>query len=467
MSEGRILVVDDQPAVRSYLRGILEEKGYVVSEAADGEAGLREFRSAAGGLSLVILDLDLGRGGPPGLEVLKRMKEIEAGVPVLILSGKATVPLAVEAIRLGAEDVLEKDTYIERTLDASVEKIRRLQQVVADNRRLTGENRNLRRRVDLYEEEFRRKYRLIGESPAFLGVLEEARRVATVPRPVLIRGERGTGKELLAALIHYASDRHDKPFVTINCAAFSGNLLESELFGHEKGAFTGADKRKVGRFELADEGTLFFDEIGNMPVEFQEKVLRVLEYQTFERVAGTETIKVNVRIVSATNAEIEALMEAGKFRRDLYDRLAFKEIRLPPLRERGGDARLLVDHFCERLCAEVPWVAGRSFAPEALALLERHSWPGNVRELKNVVERLLCAGDAPRIEAREVAFELKDARPHPRGFEEKVAELERSLIIDALRRAGGNQRNAAVELGLTYDQLRHLYRKYQLKDAAE
>ena len=276
MSEGRILIVDDQPEIREYVRKIVEEKGYEVVEAEDGEEGLSRYQEETASLSLVILDFDFGNGKTDGLETLRRMKSASEDVPVVILSGKATVPVAVEAIKLGAADVLEKDTYIEKTLDASVDKIRRFQKVVDDNRRLVAENRALKRKADFYESAFRRKYQMVGESPAFRRVIEEARRVANIPRPVLIRGARGTGKELVAALIHYSSDRHEKPFVTVNCAAFHGNLLESEIFGHEKGAFTGADKRKIGRFELADGGTLFLDEIGNMPTDFQEKILPVV-----------------------------------------------------------------------------------------------------------------------------------------------------------------------------------------------
>ncbi len=467
MSAGLILIVDDQPEIRDYIRRMLEEKGFEVGEAADGEEGVARFRKELERLSLVILDLDFGRGKSDGLEALRRMKELRADVPVLVLSGKATVASAVDAIKLGAADVLEKDTYIEKTLDASVEKIRRFQEVVETNRRLVAENRALRAKADYYEGEFRRKYRVVGESTTFQRVLEEARRVAAVPRPVLIRGARGTGKELVAALIHYSSDRRDQPFVTVNCAAFHGNLLESEIFGHEKGAFTGADKRKIGRFELADGGTLFLDEIGTMPIAFQEKVLRVLEYQSFERVAGNETIQVSVRVVAATNADLERLMDEGTFRRDLYDRLSFKVIQLPTLAERREDVPLLVAHFRSALAAEIPWVASRDFTSEALELLARHSWPGNIRELKNVVERLLCARDAPAIDAAEVALEIVSERPAAVSFPEKISRLEESLVLEALKKCAGNQREAAAELGLTYDQFRHLYRKYDIKGRQE
>ena len=467
MSTGRILIVDDQAEIRTYVRGILEDLGYDVIEAEDGDSGLVRFGREAANLSLVILDLDFGTGKPDGLDTLRRMKEISEEVPVVILSGKATVSSAVDAVKLGAADVLEKDTYIEKTLEASVEKIRRFQQVVDDNRRLVQENRALRKKADYYESQFRRKYEMVGDSPAFQRVIEEARRVANIPRPVLILGERGTGKELAAALIHYSSERHDQPFVTVNCSAFHGNLLESEIFGHEKGAFTGADKRKIGRFELADGGTLFLDEIGNMPTDFQEKILRVLEYQKFERVAGNETIEVNVRVVAATNADLTKMMEEEQFRRDLYDRLSFKVIHLPTLAERAGDVPLLVEHFRQGLIEEVPWVAERSFSPAAIEVLAKHSWPGNVRELKNVVERLLCAGDHAKIDATEVALELGESggsESAPQSFTDRIAAEELRLLLDALKQSGGNQRAAADTLGLTYDQFRHLYKKYKIKE---
>jgi len=452
----KILIVDDQAPLRDYVRRVLEELGHPVLEASGLADALRIFEAEADRLFLVLLDLDFG-GEKTGFEILKRMKAIREQVPVMLLTGEGSASDGAVAIRLGAAEVLEKDTAIEQSLSMAVEKVRRL-------KGLLEENTTLRQRIDRYEQAFRERYEVVGESPAFLAVIEEARRIARVPRPVLIRGERGTGKELIAAYIHYHSDRAAGPFVTVNCAAFHGNLLESELFGHEKGAFTGADRRKIGRFEQAHGGTLFLDEIGNMAKDFQEKILRVLEYQRFERVAGTETIETDVRVVAATNADLGAMMKEGRFRPDLYDRLSFKELRLPGLSERHGDIPLLVEHFRRRISAEVSWVAERRFTDPALAVLGRYPWPGNVRQLKNVVERLLCAGDDPVIEAAEVARELEDPERSAGGFKERIEALERQLVLDALLRAGGNQRAAADSLELTYDQLRHLYKKYRIKD---
>ena len=453
---GTILIVDDQAPLRAYVRGVLEEFGHTVLEAEGRDDALAIYAKEAPQLFLVLLDLDFG-GEKIGLEILQAMKEESERVPVMILTGEGSASDGAEAIRLGAAEVLEKDTNIEQSLNMAVEKVRRMVS-------LLEENRGLKKKVELYEEAFQQRYEVVGESEAFLGIIEEARRIAPVPRPVLIRGERGTGKELVAAFIHYHSDRAEKPFVTVNCAAFHGNLLESELFGHEKGAFTGADRRKIGRFEQADGGTLFLDEIGNMAQDFQEKILRVLEYQKFERVAGTETIETDVRVVAATNADLEGMMKEGKFRPDLYDRLSFKELRLPALRDRHGDVPLLVEHFRGRISAEVPWVSERQFTEGALKVLGRYPWPGNVRQLKNVVERLLCAGDDPTIDTAEVARELEDREQSAGGFKERIEALEKQLVLDALLRCGGNQRAAAEDLDLTYDQLRHLYKKYSIKD---
>ncbi len=459
----KILIVDDQAPLRDYVRGVLEEFGHDVLEAEGRDDALSIFEKEADQLFLVLLDLDFG-GEKIGLNILKSMKEINERVPVMILTGEGSASDGAEAIRLGAAEVLEKDTYIEANLGMSVEKVRRLQALLDELRALANENRGLKLKVDLYEEAFQQRYEVVGESESFLGVIEEARRIARVPRPVLIRGERGTGKELVAAYIHYHSDRAEKAFVTVNCAAFHGNLLESELFGHEKSAFTGADRRKIGRFEQADGGTLFLDEIGNMAQDFQEKILRVLEYQKFERVGGTETIETDVRVVAATNADLETMMKEGRFRPDLYDRLSFKELRIPPLRDRHGEVPLLVEHFRRRISAEIPWVAERQFTEGAMKVLGRYPWPGNVRQLKNIVERLLCAGDDPKIDTREVARELEDREQSAGGFKERIEALERQLVLDALLRCGGNQRAAAEDLDLTYDQLRHLYKKYAIKE---
>ena len=464
---GLILVVDDQPEVCSFLASVLGEKGFGVLTAHTPEQALAAFRTQHEALGLVLLDLSLTAGRSDGLDVLRQMKAVDPGVPAIILTGKGTIRRAVEAIKLGAADFLEKDLYLAEHLEVSVEKVRRLLAVVEENRQLRQQRDRLQRRATAYDEVLRRRYALVGESPALKRVLEQVETVAAVPRPVLIRGERGTGKELIAAQIHFRSARADGPFITVNCAAFSGGLLESEMFGHEKGAFTGADARRLGRFELADGGTLFFDEVGNMPVEFQQKVLRTVEYQEFERVGGSETVSVDVRVVAATNTDLEQLMREGRFRRDLYDRLTFAEVVVPPLRERLEDVPLLVEHFQEQLVAEVPGLSPKVFSEATLERLRAYPWPGNVRELRNVVERTVSSVEADTIEPHHLRLEERLEPPEAGNFHQRVEAYQRRLIEKALRDSRASQRQAADLLGMTYDQFRHYYRKFHLAQDSE
>lgn len=332
----------------------------------------------------------------------------------------------------------------------------------------------------------------LGQSEAFLAFQECLSRVAPVERPVLILGERGTGKELAAARLHFLSKRWQEPFVALNCAALSPTLIESELFGHESGAFTGAVRRRTGRFEAANGGTLFLDEIGNIPIEAQEKILRVVEYGSFERVGSSEPIQVDVRIIGATNADLQALAEEGRFKRDLLDRLSFEVLYLPPLRERKEDIPVLANYFAARMAHELGRDEIPEFSDRALAALERHPWPGNVRELKNVVERAVyratkpvideiifdpfkAAGWQPCLSAQTPAMggdgkvaSAKPARAEVSGnggagvaFNEAVRELEIRLLRQALEEAHYNQKRAAELLDLSYHQFRGLYRKYQ------
>jgi DNA-binding NtrC family response regulator len=304
----------------------------------------------------------------------------------------------------------------------------------------------------------------IGRCPAFLAVVEQARELARIPRPILIRGERGTGKELLARFIHAASPRRDRPYRIVNCGAFQEELLVSHLFGHEKGAFTGATERHVGVFEQADGGTLFLDEIANLSRPAQARLHRVVEYQAFERVGGSSEIEVDVRVVAATNADLGALIERGDFMPDLYDRLRFAEVVLPPLRERREDVPLLIDHFIARLKEELPDLGAARFTEAAVKELASYSWPGNVRELKNVIERLYVSDRDRTIQASELPLEVTTTEPIQGTFAQKVRAFEKALLANALRDTGGNQKAAAQKLGLTYDQFRHYYRKYALGD---
>ena len=304
----------------------------------------------------------------------------------------------------------------------------------------------------------------IGRCPAFLAVVDQARTLARIPRPILIRGERGTGKELLARFVHAASPRHAGPYCIVNCGAFQDELLVSHLFGHEKGAFTGATERHVGVFEQASGGTLFLDEVANLSRNAQARLHRVVEYQTFQRVGGTSEIEVDVRVVAATNGDLPALIERGEFMADLYDRLRFAELVLPPLRERPEDVPLLVEHFVARLREELPDLASARFTEAAMRELVSYSWPGNVRELKNVVERLYVCDRDRTIEASELPLEVTTPEPISGGFAQRVRAFEKTLLANALKDAGGNQRAAADRLGMTYDQFRHYYRKYALGD---
>ena len=324
----------------------------------------------------------------------------------------------------------------------------------------------------------------LGKADCFLDFQAQLARVAPVSRPVLLVGERGTGKELAAARVHFLSPRWGGPLVKLNCAALPENLLESELFGHEAGAFTGAARRRSGRFEMASGGTLFLDELGQMPMNVQEKILRVIEYGVFERVGGSEAVETDVRVVGATNADLPALTAAGKFRADLLDRLSFEVLHVPGLRERGaGDVELLARHFAARMATELGRTAAPEFSPTAWAALRDYPWPGNVRELKNVVERAVCRAEEGKM-IREVVFDpfqrtgpspasvaaplvnangtsaAAVAPTRPGRFLDAVADFESGLLREALARARHRQREAAESLGLSYDQFRGLYRKY-------
>jgi psp operon transcriptional activator len=314
---------------------------------------------------------------------------------------------------------------------------------------------------------------LIGESQAFLEVLEHVSRVAQLNRPVLVIGERGTGKELVAARIHYLSPRWDRPFVKLNCATLAETLLETELFGHEAGSFTGATRRRLGRFELANEGSLFLDELANTSDRVQEKVLRVVEYGELERVGGNETIRTDVRIIGATNEDLPALSEAGKFRADLLDRLAFDVITLPPLRERTDDIMPLAQHFAVKMAGELGMELFEGFSESAREQLMNYAWPGNVRELKNVVERAVYSSlgsDAfdspwrPGAAAKSSDTAASKAPGQPYDFKEHMQQTEIDLLKNALERNRFNQKKTAEFLGMTYHQLRGYLRKYELTD---
>jgi two-component system nitrogen regulation response regulator NtrX len=378
---GRILVIDDEAGIRESLRMILEYEGYACVLAATGEEGLALARTEAP--DLVFSDIKMP--GLDGLEVLTRLKAHDESLPVVMISGHGTVATAVEATKLGAMDFIEKPLSTERVLLTVRNAL--------NASRLEQENRRLRGAEDA-------RYNLVGQSPALMQVLDAIGRAAPTNATVLVLGESGVGKELVARAIHRNSLRSRERFVQVNCAAIPEELIESELFGHEKGSFTGATDKQIGKFELADRGTIFLDEVGDMSQKTQAKVLRVLQEGEVERIGSQRTLKVDVRVIAATNKDLEAAIGEGTFREDLYFRLSVIPVHVPPLRERPEDIPLLVKHFADLFAAD----GGRTrrFTPEALGVLQQHRWRGNIRELKNTIERVLIMARGDVVDVADV-----------------------------------------------------------------
>jgi two-component system NtrC family response regulator len=442
----RILVVDDEAAQRELISGYLKKQGYEVFAAANGEQALKHFRQEP--FELILTDQRMPTLS--GLDLLKAARAINPETNVIVMTAYGNIETAVEAMKEGAADYLTKPLNLDE-LSHRIERIR-------ERQRLYAENKELR-------EELRQRHRIeniIGESGQMLEVISLVGRVAPSEATVLIRGESGTGKELIAKAIHYASPRATKPLIRVNCAALPENLLESELFGHERGAFTGAIASRKGRFELADGGTLFLDEIGDLPPHLQAKLLRVLQEREFERVGSSKPLSVNVRMLSATHRDLEARIKTGEFREDLYYRLNVVTIMLPPLRERRPDIPALMDHFL-RLFAQKNGKVIRGFTREARNALLRYDFPGNVRELENLIERavvltrddVIGRGDMP------LTLEESEAKNDQETRLVAVVEgLERRMIKDALAQAGGIQTRAAEALGMTERALRYKLKKY-------
>ncbi len=453
---GIVLVIDDQPEVGQLLSELLAERGRETVLLQDGDRALAWLAEHPDEADLVILDLDLGPGRRDGLSVLPDIKQAFADLPVVILTGKGTVDEAVRAMQLGATDFVAKDTRLGARIALQMDKLERMLAVAHDNRRLRQENRLLKEQAGMAQS-------MVGAEGGLAQIMAQIRALADIPRPVLILGERGTGKELVAAALHEHSRRKDAPFVTVNCAALPEGLAEAELFGAAKGAYTDAREGRPGKFELADGGSLFLDEVGNMPMALQQKILRVLEYQRFERVGSGVELAVDVRITAATNADLEAEMLAGRFRRDLFDRLAFDTIHVPPLRERRQDIPNLAKHFIERFRGEVAGLTCEGIDDDALASLQKLPLQGNVRELKHLVERAAYRCQTKNIEAKDLQLgPLPGPKPAMEGdFQEQVMTFEQDLLRKAMK--GRNIKEAAKTLNLGYDQMRRLMKKHAIK----
>jgi DNA-binding NtrC family response regulator len=444
----RILVVDDEPAQRELVAGFLAKRGFEVVQAPSGQAALTRFKQEP--FDLVLTDQKMPDRS--GLEVLEGIRSITPETAVIIMTAYGTIETAVGAMKAGAADYLTKPL----NLDELLHRIHR----VRERQHLLSENRELREAL----AERHRVEGIIGESGPMQEALSLVRRVAPSDATVLIRGESGTGKELIANAIHYASPRAAGPLVKVNCAALAESLLEAELFGHEKGAFTGAIATRKGRFELADGGSLFLDEIGDLPAHMQVKLLRVLQEREFERVGSSRPITVNVRLLAATHRDLEGLVRDGRFREDLYYRVNVVTVTLPPLRERRDDLPLLIDHFVRTFAAKnAKPIEG--LTREAREALLRYDYPGNVRELENLIERAVVLTRDEVIGVGDLPLTLHDPAPESAagpGLEAAVEGLERRMIREALATAGGVQTRAADLLGISERVLRYKLKKYGL-----
>lgn len=458
MTEQTVLVVDDERNIRRSLKMILSGEGYSVICASAGAEALEILRQQPVHTAL----LDIVMPGMNGIDVLQNMRKTKPNLPVIMISGHGTIQDAVWATKLGAYDFLEKPLSREKVL-------LRVSHAL-ETSTLAEENRNLRQKIE-------GRYEMVGQSQAMQAILEQIEKVAPTNGRVLILGESGTGKELIARHIHRQSQRHRGPFIKVNCAAIPEELIESELFGSDRGAFTGAVKTRDGKFLQADGGTLFLDEIGDMSLNVQAKVLRALEQGEFERVGGSETIRVDVRVIAATNKDLQKRVEQGRFREDLFFRLNVIPIVSPPLRDRREDIPLLTAH-CLDLYAEENGFRPKEIAPDAMEILRRYDWPGNIRELKNLVERLsimvsadvIGAGDLPTLSSLHIprASEEADSPALPnlssgKTLREVREAVERVVIGEALEKSGWNVTQAAKVLGIERTNLHKKIKAYDLE----
>ncbi len=454
-----VVIVDDDPEILSLLKDIIREYGCRVTALDLGDAAYRVLQ--AGGVDLLITDLMMPDIN--GFELLAKAQDVQPDLPVLVITSSQSVQDAVRALKQGALDYLQKPFQVDELLH-TIEK--------------ALEMGRLRRESRLLADELAKPYRfenIVGDDPRMQAVYALIQDVAGTNTSVLIEGESGTGKELIAQAIHYASPRSRRPLVKVNCVTLSESLLESELFGHEKGAFTGAITAKRGLFEVADGGTLFLDEIGEMSLSTQVKLLQFLQDGTFRRVGGTQNLEVDIRVIAATNRDLKAMVAQGSYREDLYYRLHVFPISLPPLRERKGDIPKLARHFLQRFTQEMG-KSIRGFTPAALSILERHSWPGNVRELENAIERaaVLCKG--PQVDEDTLSFlkpvqalhsEIETSESVVASLQERVDAFERKLLKEALDSCNGNRSQAARRLGINRTTLLAKMKKFGIVAAVE
>jgi two-component system response regulator PilR (NtrC family) len=448
--KGKILVVDDEKSMREILEIFLKSEGYGVTVANNGESALGAMKYDS--FDLIITDMKMPKVG--GLELLKNVKEISPETVVVIITAFGTTESAVEAMKLGAFDYITKPFQMDD--------IRLVVKNALERQKLQHEVSILKGQLKPPSLE-----NILGSSPSMLELFSIISRTSESNANVLITGESGTGKELVAKAIHGLSPRKDQHFVAINCAAIPEGLLESELFGYMKGAFTGAAANKQGLFELANEGTLFLDEIGEMPLNLQAKLLRVIEDGTFRRVGGISDITVDVRVIAATNKDIRALIEKGQFREDLYFRLNVLSVKIPPLRERGDDIPLLVDHFLKKFSGDK-----KKFSQDAVAMLKNYQWKGNVRELENIIERVVLLCDRGTIGVEHLPEEIRSVSTLTKGvavphggidFEKIIEEMEKAYLLKALEQTNGVKTEAAKLLNLTFRSFRHKLKKYGIE----
>ena len=446
-SKATILITDDEKSIRNTLREILEFENYNIMEAENGEKALATIQKEK--IDLVILDIKMQ--GMDGIEVLERIKKMEPGLPVIMISGHGTIKIAVEATKLGAFDFLEKPPDLNRLL-ISIRNGLNSSELIKENKQI---------RTELYGST-----EIIGNSPGIQSIKKLISKVASSSSRVLITGENGTGKELVARAVHDQSERSSKKFVDVNCAAIPSDLLESELFGHEKGAFTGASGQRIGKFEQADGGTLFLDEIGDMTSDSQAKVLRALQENRIVRVGGNKPIDIDVRILAATNKDLQHEIQEGNFREDLFHRLNVIPIQLPPLRERREDIPLLANWYLNKLSEKEIIFSGKSFSDDALETLQKMEWPGNIRELQNIVERVALLSSDQQISASDIdrltiskgksKDQLSVKIDNTESFHDYKEEAEKLFLLKKLEKYDWNISSTADAIGI---QRSHIYTK--------